>query len=347
VAGGVLADPVRAGVHQRGDLGDVGLASGVGDRGNAREPRAGRDRDQQAEPVAEAGVDDGGDVAGSGQVPFGDGLGQDAGGVQAGQFGAAQGAPQPLGLVAGLPAVAGRQRAHQQVAVALVAGGGGLGGPDRVQDGQVVGVGQGLVAGLGGRALLAVAVQYPGQHGQRLPWRCGGGGSGLGAGSGGAAVVAGKFGGRARAGDRVGSFRRCGEDVGGVDVGAAGQGDVGMVAVLRAGDHREAGGHCAALGGVVGDRVPELGVFVGVEQEVSVGPAALPGGRVGVQGPADQQPAGGDGLDAEKIAVGEGPAGLARLGGVVVAGADDQVTRDGPGAAGDGDRGPRRRRCRG
>jgi hypothetical protein len=31
----------------------------------------------------------------------------------------------------------------------------------------VVGVGEGLVAGLGGRALLAVAVQHAGQHGQR------------------------------------------------------------------------------------------------------------------------------------------------------------------------------------
>ena len=39
-----------------------------------------------------------------------------------------------------------------------LAGRGGLGGPDRVQDGQVIGVGQGLVAGLGGRVLLAIVV---------------------------------------------------------------------------------------------------------------------------------------------------------------------------------------------
>jgi hypothetical protein len=64
--------------------------------------------------VAEAGVDDGGDIAGSGQVPFGDRIGQDTGGVQAGQFGGAQRPPQPLRLVARWPAVAGRQRAHEQ-----------------------------------------------------------------------------------------------------------------------------------------------------------------------------------------------------------------------------------------
>ena len=101
MAGGVLADPVLAGVHQRGDLGDVGAAFGVGEGGDLLRPRPGRQRDQGAEPVADAGVEDGGDVAGSGQVPFGDRLGQDTGGVQAGQFGGAQGAPQPLRLVAG------------------------------------------------------------------------------------------------------------------------------------------------------------------------------------------------------------------------------------------------------
>ena len=178
VAGGVLADPVRAGVHQRGDLGDVGAAFGVGEGGDLLRPGPGRQRDQGAEAVPDAGVEDGGDVAGSGQVPFGDRVGQDTGGVQAGQFGGAQGAPQPLRLVAGLPAVAGRQGVHEQVAVGLVPGRGGLGGPDRVQDGQVVGVGQGLAAGLGGGVLLAVAVQHAGQHGQRV--RRGGGGGAAG-----------------------------------------------------------------------------------------------------------------------------------------------------------------------
>ena len=60
--------------------------------------------------------------------------------------------------------------------VALVAGGGGLGGPDRVQQGEVVGVGQGLVSCLGGGVLLAVAVQHAGQDGEGLLcswWRAG------------------------------------------------------------------------------------------------------------------------------------------------------------------------------
>jgi hypothetical protein len=80
----VLADAVLAGVHQLGDLGDVRAAFGVGEGGNSRGPGAGRERDEGAESAAEAGVDDGGDVAGSGQVPFGNRLGQEVGGVQAG-----------------------------------------------------------------------------------------------------------------------------------------------------------------------------------------------------------------------------------------------------------------------
>ena len=78
----------------------------------------------------------------------------------------------------GCPAVAGRQAVHEQVAVGLVPGRGGLGGPDRVQDGQVVGVGQGLAAGLGGGVLLAVAVQHAGQHGERVRRGSGGGAAG-------------------------------------------------------------------------------------------------------------------------------------------------------------------------
>jgi hypothetical protein len=52
--------------------------------------------------------------------------------------------------VAGLTPVLWRQVGQEQVPVALLAGRGGLGGPDRVQDGQVIGVGQGLLPGLGG-----------------------------------------------------------------------------------------------------------------------------------------------------------------------------------------------------
>ena len=63
-----------------------------------------------------------------------------------------------------------------------------------------------------------------------------------------------------------------------------------MLAVLGAGDHRQAGGHGAALRDVVGDRVAQLGVPVVGVQEVLAGPAALAGARVGVQRAADEQP---------------------------------------------------------
>jgi hypothetical protein len=234
VVGGVLADPVLAGIHQRGDLGYVGAAGGIGEGGHLLRPGPRRKRDQGAGAIPDAGVEDGSDVAGSGQVPLGNRVGQDTGGVQAGQLGGAQGPPQPLRLVAGFPAVTGRQAVHKQVVVALVPDGDGLGGPDRVQDRQVVDVGQCLVAGLGSGLLLAVAVQHPGQHGQRLP-RCRG--LGRAAGGGGAAVVAGELRGGTRARRRVGALGRGGEDVSEVDVGAAAQCDIGVLAVLGAGDH--------------------------------------------------------------------------------------------------------------
>ncbi len=104
--------------------------------GDRRGPRARGERDQGTGPVAEAGVDDGGQVAGSGQVPFGDRGGKDSPGVQAGQLGGAHRPPQPSGLMAGFGAVARREGLHEQVPVALLAGGRGLGGPDGVQDGQ-------------------------------------------------------------------------------------------------------------------------------------------------------------------------------------------------------------------
>ena len=65
--------------------------------------------------------------------------------------------------------VAGRERGQDQVAVAVVAGGCGFGGPDRVQDGQVVGVGQVALPDRGGGQLGAVAAQDVGEHGDRLP----------------------------------------------------------------------------------------------------------------------------------------------------------------------------------
>ena len=111
---------------------------------------------------------------------------------------------------------------------------------------------------------------------------------------------------------------------------------LGVLAVFAAGDHRQAGVHGAALGGVVGDRVAELGPGVVPVQEGPGGPAALPGARVGAEGPADDQAAGGNGLYAEQVAVGQGAAGFPGLGGVVVAGADDEVAGAGLGAVGDG-----------
>ena len=152
-------------------------------------------------------------------------------------------------------------------------------------------------------------------------------------------VVTGQLGRGPGAGDGVGALRGLGEDVGQVGGGAAGQGDQGVRAVLGAGYHGQPGGHGAALRDVIGDRVAQLSILIRVEQEVSVGPAALPGGRVSVQRAAHDQPPAGDGVDAEKVAVGQGPAGLARLDSVVVAGADDQVARAGRGAVGDGYRG--------
>ena len=242
-------------------------------------------RDQGAEPVPDPGVQDGGQVAGPGQVPFADRVGEDLGGVQAGQFGAAQGAPQPSGLVAGPAVVFGGQGGGEQVAVALLAGGGGFGGPDRVQQGQVVGVGEGLLAGLGGRVLLAVAVQHAGQHPQRRAGRSGRGGRGTNAVSFGMnVVVAGQLGSGPGAGHRVGAFGGGGEHVGEVGVGAAGQRDVRVLAVLGPGDHRQAGVHRAALGDMIGDRVPQFGVAEILVQESAVGPpprARWPGRRPG------------------------------------------------------------------
>ena len=72
---------------------------------------------------------------------------------------------------------------------------------------------------------------------------------------------------------------------------------------------------------------------------MAVGPAALAGARVGVQRAADDQPGAGDRFDAEQVAVGQRAAGLPRLDGVVVLGADDQVPGAGGGAVGDGHRG--------
>ncbi len=100
--------------------------------------------------------------------------------------------------------------------------------------------------------------------------------------------------------------------------------------------------HSPALSNMIGDRVPEFGITEMLVQESAVGPSPLAGLQVGVQAPAHGEPAGGDGLDTEQVAVGQRPAGLARFYVVVVASADDQITGAGLGAVGDTDGGPGR-----
>ncbi len=91
----------------------------------------------------------------------------------------------------------------------------------------------------------------------------------------------------------------------------------------------------AALGDVPGHRVAELSIGEVCVQELLVRPAALPGFPVGVQGAPDEEPPAGDGVDAEQVPVGQGPARLAGLDLVVVAGAHDQVTAARLSAVGD------------
>ena len=93
-----------------------------------------------------------------------------------------------------------------------------------------------------------------------------------------------------------------------------------------------------SLGSVISDRIAQFGIFVIGEQKSTVRPAPLAGTRVRVQGAADDQPVTGDGVDAQQVAVGQGPPGLAGLDRVVVAGAYDQVAGAGTGAVRDADR---------
>jgi hypothetical protein len=85
-----------------------------------------------------------------------------------------------------------------------------------------------------------------------------------------------------------------------------------MLAVFGAGDHGQPGGHGAALRGVVGDRVAQLGLGEILIQECAVGPPAMAGGRFGVQCAADDQPRRSDLVDTKQVAVGERPAQLPR-----------------------------------
>ena len=71
--------------------------------------------------------------------------------------------------------------------------------------------------------------------------------------------------------------------------------------------------------------------------ERPVGEAPLPGGPVRLQEAADHDALAGDGLDPQDVPVGQDPARLARLDGVVVAAADEQVACGRFGAVGDPD----------
>ena len=168
--GGVLAEALRAVVHHGGDLGQVGLAARIGQLGDAAwpmGPAAGaaagapacrirasmtlamsrapaRSRDSMAERTTSAGSSPASSAArrvrNSHRAWWDSSL-----------------------------AVAGRERGHDQVAVAVVAGVAGFGGPDRVQDGEVVGVGEVALPGLRGGQLGAVAVEDVGEYGDRFP----------------------------------------------------------------------------------------------------------------------------------------------------------------------------------
>jgi len=135
----------------------------------------------------------------------------------------------------------------------------------------------------------------------------------------------------------VGGPGRGGEDEGEVDIGAAGHRRVEPLPVLGAGDQDDAGVHGGALGGVPGYRVGEVRCLVAVIAEGTVCELALSGGRIGVEHPADHDAAAGNRLDPQDVAVGQGPAGLARLEAVVVGPADDQVPGRGLAAVGDPD----------
>jgi hypothetical protein len=94
-----------------------------------------------------------------------------------------------------------------------------------------------------------------------------------------------------------------------------------------------------ALGGVPGDGVGQVGGAVAVVTECLAGELPLAGGAVRAEQAADDEAGGGDGLDPQDVAVGQGPAGLVGFGVVVVAVADDEVPGGGLGAFGDPDGG--------
>lgn len=81
VWGGVLAQAAGAVVHHRGDLGQVGAPGWVGHVGYPPGLGALRLGKQRVDARADPGIQDGGDVAGSGQVSGGEGSVDDVSGI--------------------------------------------------------------------------------------------------------------------------------------------------------------------------------------------------------------------------------------------------------------------------
>ena len=79
----MVVEAAGAVVHQGRDLDQIGAAAGVGQLGDAAGPGVFRLGEQRPDAESDPGVRDGGDVAGAGQVPGGDGRAEDFGGIQA------------------------------------------------------------------------------------------------------------------------------------------------------------------------------------------------------------------------------------------------------------------------
>jgi hypothetical protein len=86
-------EPGQAGVLHQPERGEVRRPGPGPDGADLGGPGTRREGNRGADPVSDPGVDDGGDVAGAGQVAFGDRVVQDLPGVQAGQFGGVQRPP--------------------------------------------------------------------------------------------------------------------------------------------------------------------------------------------------------------------------------------------------------------
>jgi hypothetical protein len=63
------ADPVLAGVHRAGQVGDELPALAVGELGHGLGPRQLRQRDQRADPLPDPGIEHGGNITGTSQQP--------------------------------------------------------------------------------------------------------------------------------------------------------------------------------------------------------------------------------------------------------------------------------------